>query len=230
MKGMKKITIGMIITLLVIIGIIGSDFYLLWLPLAHTPEYPAKVAALFMAITAVVTLFLALATFNATEQSNLREQQHRKDEIEKEKRDGEERVLNEILEWARRVLQCWIESGVTPSATDLQRLTQEQANRAIDTINKFNRVIWLYRLEALESESENTKAIALIFKISELDKAIDEVDKKLLAHIEVMTREVGEGEVQTEEYRNTAEELKESAKTLSKLVGNIRAKLINKIA
>jgi hypothetical protein len=107
-QGMRKFTIGMIIILFVTIGIIGTDFYLLWLPLEHSQEYPAKVAALFMAVTALVTLFLALATFNATEQSNLRERERREDEIAKEGRERKERLLNEIIDWALEVARSAI--------------------------------------------------------------------------------------------------------------------------
>jgi len=94
----------MIAVLFVVIVIIATDFWLLWLPLEHSSEYPQKVAALFMALTAFVTLLVVYATFNATKQSNLREETRRKDEIEKEKRDRDERLLNEIIEWATDIL------------------------------------------------------------------------------------------------------------------------------
>ena len=95
MKNIIKIAIGL---LLIGIVIIATDFWLLWLPLAHSPEYPAKVAALFMSVTALVTLLLALTSVKAAEQSNLRENARRTTEIEKEKRDREERLLNEIID------------------------------------------------------------------------------------------------------------------------------------
>jgi len=97
MKKLIKIAIGI---LCVGIIIIATDFGLLWLPLEHSPEYPTKVAALFMAVTALVTLLLALTAVRATEQSNFREKNRRTDEIEKENRDRKERLLNEIIEWA----------------------------------------------------------------------------------------------------------------------------------
>ena len=85
----KKISIAALMVLFIIICILGTDFYFLWLPLEHSPEYPAKVAALFMAVTALVTLFLAFATFSSIEQSNLRE---------KARREEDERIRNEERE------------------------------------------------------------------------------------------------------------------------------------
>lgn len=103
MKKLIKIAIGI---LLVGIIIIATDFSLLWLPLEHSPEYPAKVAALFMAVAALVTLVLALTSVKAIEQSNLRENARRTAEIEKETRDRKERLLDEIIEWAIDASKC----------------------------------------------------------------------------------------------------------------------------
>jgi hypothetical protein len=182
----------------------------------------AQLREILTAAASISAVFIAALSINETRRL-------RKESADKETRDRKERLLSEIMDWARRVLQCWTESGVTPSATDFQRLTLEQANRAIAMINKINHVTWLIKLEALESESESIKANAIIFENKKLNKAIDEVDKKLLAHIGVVKREVGKGKTQAGEYHHTVEELKDSAITLSKLVGSIRAKLISKI-
>ena len=103
MKHIEKILIGIISVLFVLIVIIATDFWLLWIPLDHSSEYPQKVAALFMALTALVTLLVVYATFNATKQSNLREETRRNDEIRKENRDRKERLLNDIIDWATDV-------------------------------------------------------------------------------------------------------------------------------
>ena len=70
----KHLLIILIIFGIIVISAIISDFYFEWITLfGHTEQYPQKVAAIAMLITALFTLILALATFNATEQSNLRE-------------------------------------------------------------------------------------------------------------------------------------------------------------
>ena len=101
---MKILSIVALTAFSIIIVIIGSDFLWLWLPIAHSSEYPTKIAALFMAVTALFTLFLAFATFKTIEQSNLKEQERRKDNIEKENRDRKERWVNEIIDWASNTL------------------------------------------------------------------------------------------------------------------------------
>ena len=73
----------------IVIIIVGSDFYLLWLPLAHSTEYPTKAAALFMAVTAWVTLFLVLTAIRTLNASNVREIRERQDNLRKE-----------VLKWA----------------------------------------------------------------------------------------------------------------------------------
>jgi len=103
MKKLIKIAIGI---LFVGIIVIVTDFYLLWLPLEHSPEYPAKVAALFMAVTALVTLLLALTTVKATEQSNLREKRRREEDErirnEERERDFKRRCISDIEDWAEK--------------------------------------------------------------------------------------------------------------------------------
>jgi len=112
MRHIEKIVIWMVAVLFVVIVIIATDFWLLWLPLEHSSEYPQKIAALFMALTAFVTLLVVYATFNATKQSNLREETRRKDEIRKGNRDREERLLNEIIKWAFDISKCGIDAGI----------------------------------------------------------------------------------------------------------------------
>ncbi|MDP2730677.1 MAG: hypothetical protein Q8O55_09350 [Dehalococcoidales bacterium] len=173
---MKYITIGMIIILSVIIVIIGSDFYLLWLPLEHSPEYPAKVAALFMAVTALVTLFLALATFNATEQSNLREQEHRRDEIDRENRDRKERLLNEIIEWAIDVPTYGVKEYSNFAALiDNPRM-----------LKMYFRNI-LLGCRALNIKGEHIRIISHSFN-DELDNVVQELGKGLGDYIEYLEK------------------------------------------
>ncbi len=99
-----------IIFLLVLLGIsipvLATDLYWAWIPfLSHTQEYPIKLTALFMALSAFITLLLALAAVRTIEEANNREEDHRKDELSKEKRDREERYLNEVKDWATGLVQ-----------------------------------------------------------------------------------------------------------------------------
>lgn len=93
-----------IVILAIAIVIIGSDFLLLWLPLEHTDQYPSKVAALFMALTALATLGVAFAAFRTIE--------HRNDQ---EKRDRKERLLKEIIEWVSDVKLKTLQADVQTS-------------------------------------------------------------------------------------------------------------------
>lgn len=100
MKLFIKIIFGV---LLASIFVIATDFQFLWLPIAHSSEYPTKIAALFVAVSVLVTLLLALTTVNSTEQSKLSEINRRTDEINKENRDRRERWINEIIAWVEDI-------------------------------------------------------------------------------------------------------------------------------
>ncbi len=158
MKKLIKIAIGI---LLVGIIVIATDFYLLWLPLEHSPEYPAKVAALFMAVTALVTLLLALTTVKATEQSNLREKNRRTDEIKKEKRDRKERLLNEIIEWAEDIAEGGskeeLQTTMEVSDQTLQRIDIDNLLRRYKTA--LVRVIYMCEIALVFGEDLHTAVV-----------------------------------------------------------------------
>ncbi len=101
--GMIKFIITAIALLGVAIPIIATDFWLLWLPIDHSEQYPSKMAALFMAVTAWVTLWVVLAVFRTIKQRD-----------DQEKRDRRERLLNEIIEWAINVGTYMLSRNLPP--------------------------------------------------------------------------------------------------------------------
>lgn len=112
---MRKLSI---IVSLVILGIVivafATDILFLLIPfIGHTSEYGSKASAFFMALTAFITLLLASATFQSTEQMNLREQQQRNDAIEKENRDRKERWLDDILNWSANFKSPTLGGGIS---------------------------------------------------------------------------------------------------------------------
>jgi len=169
MKHIEKIVIGMIAVLFVVIVIIATDFWLLWLPLEHSSEYPQKIAALFMAVTAFVTLLVVYTTFNATKQSNLREETRSKDEIEKENRARKERLLNEIIEWALEV--SFTSRYVSDVTWDSKASWSEFHLRSGSEITP--------KLENLRNRGEYIKQVSLT-----IDKDLGNVIDELIGNIE----------------------------------------------
>ena len=91
-----------------------------------------------MAVTALVTLLLALTTVKATEQSNLREKNRRTDEIEKEKRDRDERLLNEVIEWATDIKRCgWEVEYTIPIDTTRVDIEMFQLQMSANRFSRF---------------------------------------------------------------------------------------------
>ena len=112
---------GIIILVIIIIllaigmGIVG---YSLWnvpkakelFPFLEISEvFPTKVIALFTGLATFGTLLLALATIVTIKNSNEQEKRRREDELAKEKRDRDERLLNEIIDWASGCMSCAFE-------------------------------------------------------------------------------------------------------------------------
>ncbi|MFC2060310.1 hypothetical protein ACFLTZ_04365 [Chloroflexota bacterium] len=90
---MNKVFMVALIVLVIAIPVIAIDFWLEWLPLGHSVQYPGKVSALFAAISSVVTLIIAFIAFRAIEAGR-----------EKEKRDRKDRVLDEVNNWCLEII------------------------------------------------------------------------------------------------------------------------------
>jgi len=134
MRKIEKIILGLLIVLSVLIVVIATDFWLQWLPFEHSEQYPQKIAALFVAVSALVTLLVVYATFNATKHSNLREQERRNDEIDKENRDRKEQLLKEIIDWAIDVTRTNFggEIVVTPGISEEKQKRRDDVNLLLE--------------------------------------------------------------------------------------------------
>jgi len=75
----------------------------------------------------LATLALAFAAFLTIKEADAREQRHRNNELLKEKRDKDERLLHEIIEWATDVAKCSLEKGIFDESVPVSGLQAEQA-------------------------------------------------------------------------------------------------------
>ncbi len=210
MKHIEKIVIWMIAVLFVVIVIIATDFWLLWLPLEHSSEYPQKVAALFMALTAFVTLLVVYATFNATKQSNLREQQRREDELAKEERDRKEHLLNEITEWAEDVARLNFK---------IYNFIEAQIAKESWVESSIGEIVSQFQVVEAKGDYINTIALSSFKGKGKLLSAVKAVNKEIRELVDISMKRL-DGKVATEavtEHMNLlrskiTELLKETAK------------------
>ena len=95
----RYIVLGSIPLLLIILGVMY--------PISGFNDLPSI-------LVAWGTLMLAIATFTLIRHSREQEEQRREDELAKERRDKDERLLNEIIEWAIEIVKVGapIESAV----------------------------------------------------------------------------------------------------------------------
>lgn len=75
------------------------------------------------------TLMLAAATFTLIQYSREQEKTRRKDELSKEKRDRDERLFNEVIQWATDVASCRVEIDIKESK-ELQYRYEEMLIRS----------------------------------------------------------------------------------------------------
>lgn len=87
-----------------IVFVFGSLALILGLSYGATLPNLPHLTHLPMALVAWGTLMLALATFQMITNSNKQEKRRREEEISKETRRRNESLLNEIIDWAKRVL------------------------------------------------------------------------------------------------------------------------------
>ena len=66
----------------------------------------------WLGISALATLFLALAAFLTIRSSNEREKHRREEELLKEKRDRKERLLKEIIDWVTDIQKGSLDVGI----------------------------------------------------------------------------------------------------------------------
>ncbi len=115
------------------IGFLGIGLALsgvgLFILITSLPQYA-------IGFSVLATLALASAAFLTIKEANAREERHRQEELAKERRDKDERLLNEIIEWAEDVArlnfkifnfieaqiskESWIESGIGEIVSQFQ--------------------------------------------------------------------------------------------------------------
>jgi len=200
MKHIEKIVIGMIAVLFVVIVIIATDFWLLWLPLEHSSEYPQKIAALFMAVTAFVTLLVVYTTFNATKQSNLREETRSKDEIEKENRARKERLLNEIIEWATNIVEIPAQMNFVVWQ-EIINMREPKRSVYIENMTRQNVMELRRRYTILTGRRMRIKILSAVFKKYKLDIIANCVIDSLNDVISVLDKR-SEGKISDDEVNN----------------------------
>jgi len=126
-----------------IVFVFGSLALILGLAYGATLlEFPYLVN-LPMALVAWGTLMLALATFQMITNSNEREKRRRKEELSKERRDKDERLLNEIIEWAIEIVKVGmpIESAVFVGKMDKEAEQRLVLNSLGSLRNNFRAMI-----------------------------------------------------------------------------------------
>ena len=174
---LKRFIIFLSILLGICLVILGTDLYWMWIPfLAHTQEYPIKLSALFMAVSAFITLLLALAAVRTIEESNAREQ-----------RVINRSALNEIIQWAIDIT-VYPSEVITESVPDLASMEAPQQKAVVELLQRTNsRNLWL-RYNALTGRRERVKVIAEDFKKSGIAKQVNLVSDKLDAVMDLLRK------------------------------------------
>lgn len=196
MKWLIRISIGFLVAGIITVA---TDFWFLWLPIAHSPEYPGKIAALFMAATALVTLILALTTVKAIEQSNLREQKRREDAIKKEKRDKEDLQLNEVIKWALDISTRTSPPNILDNPEwILESKYDEDEKIKLAQISSYMDLVNQYTVMKLYGEVYISRIAYIIRK--DLGKTVAQLLKKTKAHIDVLFK-ASQNSLGIKEYR-----------------------------
>lgn len=154
--------------------ILGTDLYWMWIPfLSHTQEYPIKLSALFMAVSAFITLLLVLTAVRTIEESNAREQ-----------RVIDRSALNEIIQWAIDITVYPSEVSIeaVPELASMEAPQQKVVAEFLERATSRN--LWL-RYNALTSRRERVKVIAENFEKSGIAEQVNLVSDKLDAMMEV---------------------------------------------
>ncbi len=199
---LKRFIIFFSILLGIGLVILGTDLYWMWIPfLAHTQEYPIKLSALFMAVSAFITLLLALTAVRTIEESNAREQ-----------RVIKRSALNEIIQWAIDItvypseVSTEVESDLASMEASQQAAVAELLRRAT------SRHLWL-RYNALTSRRERVKVIAENFKKSGITKQVNLVSDKLDAMMESLHNH-SRGQASLDDVRQVGDDLHKYADKL----------------
>ena len=199
---LKKIIISLSILLGIGLVILATDLNWMWIPfLTHTQEYPIKLSALFMAVSAFITLLLALTAVRTIEESNAREQ-----------RVIDRSALNEIIQWAIDITVYPSEVS-TEAVSDLASMEASQQAAVAELLKRAtSRHLWL-RYNALTSRRERVKVIAENFKKSGITNQVNLVSGKLDAMMESLHKH-SVGQASLNDVRQVGDDLHKYADKL----------------
>lgn len=194
---------GLLLLFIAFVTVIGIVFFAI---LRTDPN-------LATATVAFGTLLLAIVTAISIDNSRAIARRRREEELQKEKRDKQEQLLNEIIKWAIDVHNCSF--GVTVTI-DPQLEAKKQSKLRVG-----NRVL---RYQALSARAEYIEAIAKVFE-QKLPNAISLVTSHLETVRETLMERLENFE--DTDIKKTLEDneqlLRKSDLKLIKLTGNIKA-------
>ena len=193
--------------------ILGTDLYWMWIPfLAHTQEYPIKLSALFMAVSAFITLLLALTAVRTIEESNAREQRVIEENNAREQRVIDRSALNEIIQWAIDITVYPSEMS-TVALSELASMEASQQKVVAELLQReTSRNLWL-RYNAVTSRRERVKVIAENYKKWGITEQVNLVSDKLDTMMESLHNH-GLGQVSLDYVRQVGDDLHKCADKL----------------
>ena len=165
---MKFIIWGSVLALLIILGIT------FWASGSNFSSFPSG-------LVAWGTLMLAAATFMLIRHSKELEESRREAELSVEKRDREERLLNEIIEWAMNVFK---NSTFNDMAT-MERDIKEAKDLAVITVEE-----WKAVSKEMVGKNQYISTISLNFN-EDLQKAVSKLIDALKEHLGLLTTSQG---------------------------------------
>jgi len=144
------------------------------------------------ALVAWGTILLAFATFTLIRHSREQEEQRRKDDQAKEKRDNDERLLNEIIQWATDVASCRVERDIK-EMDELRRMFEAQALRSVYIMNIVEPFTFALKKAVLDLNGALLEHVELMTKYEEYrktndkDKRIEQIEKIRTHNSEIST-------------------------------------------
>jgi len=174
-------------------NILGGAFVLLLVILGITYTLdPDRFSSNFPnALVAWGTATLAVATFFLIWSSKKQEGQRRQDELDKERRDRDERLLNEIIEWANGILACCFTIEEPVITEDISSLEAESSKAIGERIRRASFTNMLQRYQAISVKFESMIGIASIFD-ENLGQNIRTVHQNLSNEIYILFQFIGD--------------------------------------
>lgn len=163
LRNLKDFTIVVLLALVVLLLFIWLGYTIILLK--NDPSLANAYIAVGTLILALVTALLVFVTYLSV-----------KSGYDRENRDREERLLNEIIEWAVNLMKCSFETGfeIIPGLSDEKQW-------------KLSRINWAFRYQAIDAKSEYVKNVASAFKGElTLQANLEKVTEKLKEIIKLL--------------------------------------------